>query len=537
MNYDDYMKRIQYISNILEKNDYAENILNSKEVDVAQDFQYICLCSASNYKVVNEVIARLAQNGNGNIVEENVKIISMSMWKDLFNKNEAIKKIFIKNYPYILENNSVLTIREIEQFINDKDTCELIYNTLNIIIKKLCTYDRASLIFILKSKENGVEKIRENLEVFFQKGEFDITTTYSKILYELSQIPQINKLEILKAFNNNLIDMLDRETAVDNETNQLLNWVYDAYEGTEMPDNEKAIIKENINKAILENFDNILYKSNYDKNTIKILKQFDCTKERFEKNKNNFIEKSNRSSNEYQSLNLNVKNGCNYFEKNGDNTRRIDKLFENAKKQVEKENVTLNNEIIEEKKNKVDENNTNDFQNKIDSKHQEQISEVSTTVATDSLINTYINEFAKKKENIIATQNLYKSKEEQFSEEIKKIATSHIEEADKIIDKVLKRNKAQVEVTCNSDKINKNINDTKNNANIIDKVQDINNKDNESFENSKSEDIKLQTNQSTELIVKSDVLNTPIQKHIIKKIWRKITKLFKSKSTIEKIGD
>ena len=31
------------------------------------------------------------------IVKENVKMISMSMWKDLFDQNEAIKKIFIEN--------------------------------------------------------------------------------------------------------------------------------------------------------------------------------------------------------------------------------------------------------------------------------------------------------------------------------------------------------------------------------------------------------------------------------------------------------
>ena len=61
MNFDDYMKKIQYISSILEKNEYAENVLNSKELDIAQDFQYICLSSAANYKLVNEIIARLAQ--------------------------------------------------------------------------------------------------------------------------------------------------------------------------------------------------------------------------------------------------------------------------------------------------------------------------------------------------------------------------------------------------------------------------------------------------------------------------------------------
>ena len=74
MNFDDYMKKIQYISSILEKNEYAENVLNSKELDIAQDFQYICLSSAANYKLVNEIIARLAQNGNADIVKENVKM-------------------------------------------------------------------------------------------------------------------------------------------------------------------------------------------------------------------------------------------------------------------------------------------------------------------------------------------------------------------------------------------------------------------------------------------------------------------------------
>ena len=98
MNFDDYMKRIQYISNILEKNKYAEDILNSKELDIKKDFQYICLSSASNYNLVNEIIVRLAQNGNEDIVKENIKCISMSMWKDIFDKNEAIKKIFIENY-------------------------------------------------------------------------------------------------------------------------------------------------------------------------------------------------------------------------------------------------------------------------------------------------------------------------------------------------------------------------------------------------------------------------------------------------------
>ena len=84
MNFDDYMKKIQYISNLLKGTECADDILNSKELNLKEDFQYICLSSASNYELVNEVIARLAQNGNKNLVEEHIKNISMNMWKDLF---------------------------------------------------------------------------------------------------------------------------------------------------------------------------------------------------------------------------------------------------------------------------------------------------------------------------------------------------------------------------------------------------------------------------------------------------------------------
>ena len=48
-----------------------------------------------------------------------------------------------------------------------------------------------------------------------------------------------------------------------------------------------------IDNAILDNFDSILDKSNYDKVTIKILKQFPCTYNRFENKKNLYIDKSN----------------------------------------------------------------------------------------------------------------------------------------------------------------------------------------------------------------------------------------------------
>lgn len=555
MNFDDYMRKIQYISNILEKNEYAENILNSKELDIAQDFQYICLSSASNYKLVNEVIARLAQNGNSKIVEENVKSISMSMWKDLFDKNEAIKKIFINNFSYIFENTTIITFREIDRFINDKDTCILIYDTLDNIIKKLCTYDRASLISILKHKENGIDKIKQNLENFFQKGEFDISTTYSKILNELSQIPEISKIQILKACNNNLEEMLNRETAIDNETNKLLNWIYDAFEETPMPDEERYIIKQNIDNAILKNFNHILDKSNYDKNTIKILKQFDCTKEKFEKNKNHFIEKSNRLIIENQNSNLNFQNEKNYIKDNIVNSKKIDKIFENTKEQINKENIELkniinevnkNNNVINKNNNELDKNNLANknnivedeikenrniiSQNKINLKNENANSEVNTTTETKSLINTYINEFAKKKDNIISMQNSNKCDKDNFDEKIQKLITNNIEETDKIINKILKKNEVQVKVTDNLGEITQE----KINTNSIEEIKNL---DNKNLKNDKIEDIKPNNNQSTELIVKEESVNTNKKVHIIKRILKKFTKLFKSKSTIERIGN
>ena len=361
MNFDDYMKRIQYISNILEKNKYAEDILNSKELDIKKDFQYICLSSASNYNLVNEIIVRLAQNGNEDIVKENIKCISMSMWKDIFDKNEAIKKFFIENYTTIFENTSIITTRELERFLNDTDTYNLMYNMLDLIIKKLCTYDRASLISILKTKSNGIVKIKENLPIFFQKGEYDITTTYSKILHELDKIPEISKAEILKACNNSLVDMLNRETAVDNETNKLLSWIYDAFEEANMSNEEKNIIKQNIDTAIMSNIDHILDKSNYDKNTIKILKQFDCAKEKIEKNKNHFIEKQNKN-NEEKTYYFNIQDNKEKIKEVNIDYQKIDKIIDEVKQDLnEKQQTTIISEQPKQENNEVKDDKIIDF--------------------------------------------------------------------------------------------------------------------------------------------------------------------------------
>lgn len=294
MDFEGYKTRIQKVSNLIENAKCPEDILNNRDLNLVNDFQYICLSSNVNGDLVNEVIARLAQNGNGNLIEDNIKEISMGMWKYLFDKNTAIKDIFARNFMYIIENNGIMTYREIENFVNDKDTINIVYENMEVIIKKLCTYDRASLISSIKTKEHGIDKIREHMEYFFQKGEFDISTTYSKILKELGSISEISTVEILETCSKYLNDMLERETAIDNETNDLLNWIYDSMESTQMYNEQRALLQKDIDDAIIANFEGILDKANYDKETIKILKQFPCTIKKFDGNKNLFIEKSNK---------------------------------------------------------------------------------------------------------------------------------------------------------------------------------------------------------------------------------------------------
>lgn len=294
MDFEDYKTKIQKVSNILEHAKYPEDILNSKEIDFENDFQYICLNSTINSSVVNEVIVRLAQNGNKELVANNSKYISINVWNDIFDKNNAIKEIFIAGFKQVIENTGFVTYRDIESFIADKQTINVIYENIKTIIKKLCTYDRASLIDDIKVKENGVQIIKDNLEEFFKKGEYDISTTYSKILIELSSIKEISNVEILNACSQNLSEMLSRETAVDNETNVLLNWVYDAMEDKTIEGNKREELQKDIDRAIMDNFEGILDKTNYDKETIKILKLFSCTHGKFDNNKKMFIENSSK---------------------------------------------------------------------------------------------------------------------------------------------------------------------------------------------------------------------------------------------------
>ena len=310
MNVEDYRMKTQRISNLLSLSTCPEDILNCRDIDLKNDFQYLCFSCSSNIDLVDDVIARLAENGNKDIVEQNINHITINMWKDLFNKNDVTKELFIKNYNNITGNAGIITYREIEGFIDDEQTRPLVYGNLELIIKKLCTYDRASLIKKLKVKQGGIDKIKENIEVFFQKGEFDISTTYSKILMELNDVPGISKIEILEACSKHLIDMLERETAIDNETNDLLDWIYDSMEETKMYDEQRKYLQNDIDNAILDNFDSILDKSNYDRVTMKILKQFPCTYSKFENNKNLYIDKSNEKLEMTKSIGEDYKTEC-----------------------------------------------------------------------------------------------------------------------------------------------------------------------------------------------------------------------------------
>ena len=136
MDFEDYKTKIQKVSNILEHAKYPEDILNSKEIDFENDFQYICLNSTINSDIVNEVIVRLAQNGNRELVENNSKYISINIWNDIFDKNNAIKEIFIAGFKQVIENTGFVTYRDIESFIADKQTINVIYENIKTIIKK-----------------------------------------------------------------------------------------------------------------------------------------------------------------------------------------------------------------------------------------------------------------------------------------------------------------------------------------------------------------------------------------------------------------
>lgn len=526
MNYEKYMGKIQSIAAIIENAKYVEDILNSKELDIKEDFQYICLNSTYNYNLVNEVIARIAQNGNGEIIKDNIGIISFSTWGDLYTKNDAIKKIFIENFDTIQANTSIITYRELEGFLNDSDILKLIYSNLDEVIKKLCTYDRAYLVHFIATKENGADIIKSHLSSFFQKGNFDISTAYSKVLYALEKIEGITKFDILNACNQSFGQMLSRETAIDNETNKVLSWVYDAFEETKMTDVERADIKSNIDVAILENFQEILERSSYDKETIKLLKQFDCTKNEFDKNKNYFIDKSNEE--------------------------RV--LPHNANEEVESDTVAIDDEVCSEEKSVDIDNGTGILEEEPEEIYEEKATVVNgnsekvlaglwsnvgqsdknvvakfeseeltkkaipedvangeeaakTYVTSKDLIDSYIQKYVGKVDN---------ESEANLDERLEKILVSNVEETNKIINKVLNKNAEAI----NSVKKGK-----------IENIQSIGDSNVE-----RRNDIK-ENNDEKSLVTTEQGIDFVEDKNIFLRIWEKILKLFRRNGGFDRIGE
>lgn len=573
MNFYDYMNKIQEISKILEQKKSAEDILNSKEIDISNDFQYICLSSASNYDLVVEVIARISQNGNKDLVENNIKYISINIWKDLFNKNKFTKGLFIENYDKILDNAGILTYREIENFVEDNQVRPSIYNSLDLITKKLCTYDRAALITKMKSEEDGIVKIKENLNLFFQKGEYDISTTYSRILDELSKIQEISKVEILKACSKNLGEMLERETAIDNETNNLLNWIYDAMEETKMLPDDRAELQNDIDKAIIFNFYTILDKSNYDKETIKVLKQFKCTQNQFEKERNVFIEKSNKLIHMTKIYEFNHQNKTMENSEEDVNTSKIENNINVSNKENSEIINTENMQQIEENNDKINILEENSICNISDVQKFEEFSkenddtkdckivdsiEIENDIIKDEMVddtcNTQMNyvennedidkEFSKldlekneinNKEfediNVLSKfdELLNKSKENNNIKEnaLSDLIRKNIKETDSVIDKVMKKSSSNTD-----ENVVTNIITTDSKENIVKNINidEVDKENNINLKNNDEEDNKA-------LVLKEESIELPKEQHIIQRIFSKILKFFSNKFGTEKIGE
>ena len=397
---------------------------------------------------------------------------------------------------------------------------------------------------MLNTKQDGVEIIKQNLANFFKKGDFDISTTYSKILFELDKTPGITKLDILRACNTNLSSMLSRETAIDNETNQLLNWIYDAFEETKIEDNERFSIKKNIDKAITENFTHILDKSNYDRNTIKILKQFDCTKDEFEKNKNHFIDKVRESvliqySYNPQEHNNNVNNDT--------AIKKVNEIFLNNQKQIilqnEKLKTLINENEVEDKQcsdNTIQlkqfasaeeiklntevynsevhtKNSTEEPENKVNIE-EENTKKANSYISSEDFINSYINKYNEKhnadgKKTEITVADL--------DERLKKIIVSNVEETNKIIEKVLSKNLSNAGECTNQVKESYEL-DASNTDTATPNLKTAENEVKETALAISDQDLE-------ELFYEEE--------NIFKRIWKKIIGLFKRNPYTERIGD
>ncbi|MBR2744177.1 MAG: hypothetical protein IKE01_02625 [Clostridia bacterium] len=526
MNFEDCKAKIQKVSEIIEKSTCVKDILDSECININEDFQYLCLNSTIKPELVNETIASLAMNGKYDVVKDNIRFITLSIWKDVFNANDAMKNMFTENCTDILENAGILTYREIENFIDEPSTLQLVYDNLEVIIRKLCTYDRAALICKLKNKENGPQIIKDNLELFFQKGEFDISTTYSKILIELDQIPEITKIEILEACVRYLKEMLERETAIDNETNDLLNWVYDSMENTVMDEVKRAYLQENIDKAIITNFDCILDKTNYDKDTMKVLKLFQCTYDLFDNNKNMFIEKSNKLIHMTKIYDLNYEKEnkdadvveSEEIAEPSDNIVKLtvaeDEVYTEGKHSEDAEPTN----IIELNSNTVahevaEPNNDTELPSVADEKIVEKdVDEVPEVDEEESYEAIAVGDSELEDLNVIAKFNelLEKSKEDNQGVEdiVGELIKSNIQETDDIVKRVMEKsgnNSEEIMEECNNEEHEE-----------IDEIEEV----------ADAEDVEVPKELS--LVIKNEEIEAERKPSFFERLWNKVKKFFQN---------
>ena len=183
---------------------------------------------------------------------------------------------------------------------------------------------------------------------------------------------------------------------------------------------------------------------------------------------------------------------------------------------------------------------------------------------SNSVANSYIEEFSKKKEDMILSQNKKQNENNVLDENIQKLISSNIQQTDQIIDRVMKRNVEDIknrEITSNSrisQKSSNNMTDEqlvnaisellknekqenlKINMDIVPNVElkyNINN-NNQVQQNSTNQEKMQNKSENMQLVVKEE--NEFIQEkrmNIIKKFWKKIVKLFKSKNSTERIGE
>ena len=187
---------------------------------------------------------------------------------------------------------------------------------------------------------------------------------------------------------------------------------------------------EKIAKAVLENFDNILYKSNYDKETIKLLKQFYCTKSKFDENKTLIMEESKKLIHMTKIYDLT------YGKDNVESTENEQQIEELPEEKVEE--VVVNDICIAEESDEqnIIENIENDEKNdKVDA-------ETNVEQSTENNVEQQEEIFEILEDDNIIEENIEGKKEEpelQADQIVNALINTNLLEADKVIKRILKK--------------------------------------------------------------------------------------------------